>query len=158
MRVTRQDAWTKDEDLILAETTLKYIREGKTQLDAFKEVGKTLSRTPAACGFRWNSTLRKQYEEAIERAKEERKSGSLTTINLKGTSDYFLENVKEAIQILTEVKHFSEKDFTNLTSNGLLVKQLKEENDELKRKVKRYEEAWREMGRLWAWVKNGEES
>lgn len=158
MRVTRQDAWTKDEDLILAETTLKYIREGKTQLDAFKEVGKTLSRTPAACGFRWNSTLRKQYEEAIERAKEERKSGSLTTINLKGTSDYFLENVKEAIQILTEVKHFSEKDFTNLTSNGLLVKKLKEENDELKRKVKRYEEAWREMGRLWAWVKNGEES
>jgi prespore-specific regulator len=69
----RQDAWTQDEDLLLAEVTLKHIREGSTQLLAFEEVGEKLSRTPAACGFRWNSLIRKQYETAISLAKKQRK-------------------------------------------------------------------------------------
>lgn len=73
MATTRQDAWTEDEDLLLAEVVLTYIREGGTQLKAFEEVGRKLSRTPAACGFRWNSYLRKQYSEQIELAKKERK-------------------------------------------------------------------------------------
>ena len=68
MATTRQDAWTDDEDLLLAEVVLRHIREGGTQLSAFKEVGKNLSRTPAACGFRWNSYVRKQYKERIEEA------------------------------------------------------------------------------------------
>ncbi|PKR78525.1 RsfA family transcriptional regulator [Halalkalibacillus sediminis] len=70
---TRQDAWTKDEDLLLAQIVLQYIREGKTQMSAFKEVGKRLSRTPQACGFRWNANLRKQYDQAIQLAKKQRK-------------------------------------------------------------------------------------
>jgi prespore-specific regulator len=69
----RQDAWTKDEDAILAEVTLRHIREGSTQLVAFEEVGEKLTRTPAACGFRWNSLIRKQYEKAIAEAKKVRK-------------------------------------------------------------------------------------
>jgi prespore-specific regulator len=69
----RQDAWTKDEDAILAEVTLRHIREGSTQLVAFEEVGEKLTRTPAACGFRWNSLIRKQYEKAIAEAKKLRK-------------------------------------------------------------------------------------
>lgn len=73
MPSVRQDAWTKDEDLFLAEVVLRHIREGSTQLRAFEEVGKALSRTAAACGFRWNSTVRKQYKAAIELAKKERK-------------------------------------------------------------------------------------
>lgn len=60
MYVTRQDAWTEEEDKILAETVLRYIRDGKTQLEAFKMVAEHLSRTSAACGFRWNATLRKK--------------------------------------------------------------------------------------------------
>ena len=73
MATTRQDAWTDDEDLLLAEVVLRHIREGGTQLSAFKEVGKNLSRTPAACGFRCNSYVRKQYKERIEEAKHLRK-------------------------------------------------------------------------------------
>lgn len=73
MPITRQDAWSQDEDLILAETVLRYIREGGTQLKAFEEVGKRLSRTSAACGFRWNSYVRKQYKSGIELAKKQRK-------------------------------------------------------------------------------------
>ena len=73
MAVSRQDAWTHDEDLILAELVLRHIREGSTQLTAFEEVGKRLSRTSAACGFRWNSYVRKQYISGIELAKKQRK-------------------------------------------------------------------------------------
>ncbi|WP_456275599.1 RsfA family transcriptional regulator [Bacillus sp. AK128] len=73
MNTVRQDAWTQDEDLFLAEVVLRYIREGGTQLTAFEEVGRKLSRTSAACGFRWNSYVRKQYKQAIEIAKKQRK-------------------------------------------------------------------------------------
>ena len=37
MSTTRQDAWTQDEDLLLAEVVLRYIREGGTQLQALKK-------------------------------------------------------------------------------------------------------------------------
>lgn len=74
MSLTRQDAWSQDEDLLLAELVLKYIREGSTQLQAFEEVGKRLKRTAAACGFRWNSYVRKQYKAGIELAKKQRKA------------------------------------------------------------------------------------
>jgi len=70
---TRQDAWSHEEDVLLAETVLQYIREGKTQLAAFEVVGRQLHRTAAACGFRWNAEVRKRHLEAIEQAKKQRK-------------------------------------------------------------------------------------
>ncbi|MFJ5622219.1 RsfA family transcriptional regulator [Peribacillus loiseleuriae] len=73
MSMARQDAWTQDEDVLLAEVVLRHIREGSTQLNSFEEVGKSLSRTAAACGFRWNSHVRKQYKSGIELAKMQRK-------------------------------------------------------------------------------------
>lgn len=73
MVAIRQDAWTEEDDLILAETTLRHIREGSTQLAAFDEVGEKIGRTGAACGFRWNSYVRKKHEEAIQIAKAQRK-------------------------------------------------------------------------------------
>ncbi|WP_409253600.1 RsfA family transcriptional regulator [Bacillus sp. SCS-153A] len=73
MTSNRQDAWSQDEDLLLAEVVLRHIREGGTQLQAFEEVGRKLSRTAAACGFRWNSFVRKQYKSGIELAKRQRK-------------------------------------------------------------------------------------
>ena len=39
MAVTRQDAWSEDDDLLLAEVTLRHIREGSTQLAAFRRSG-----------------------------------------------------------------------------------------------------------------------
>src|SRR5699024_5002606 len=70
---TRQDAWTEENDLLLAETVLRHVREGSTQLNAFEEVGDKLNRTSAACGFRWNAVVRHQYEKALELAKKQRK-------------------------------------------------------------------------------------
>lgn len=73
MTKVRQDAWSHEDDLLLAETVLRHIREGSTQLEAFEEVGDRLNRTGAACGFRWNAIVRKKYEQAIEIAKKQRK-------------------------------------------------------------------------------------
>lgn len=72
MTAVRQDAWSAEDDLILAEVTLRHIREGSTQLNAFEEVGERIGRTAAACGFRWNSCVRKKYEAAISIAKAQR--------------------------------------------------------------------------------------
>lgn len=155
MNSTRQDAWTKDEDVLLAETVLRYIREGKTQLEAFKDVAEQLSRTPAACGFRWNATIRKQYQEAIEQAKKDRKRGSqlnpwnyVPPIGLKEP-----DTIDQAILLLEQMK---KKSSTHLTHDGQreVVKQLEEENARLKEQLLRYDEAWKEMGNLWKWVKS----
>lgn len=69
----RQDAWTVEDDLLLAETVLRHVREGSTQLNAFEEVGDRLNRTSAACGFRWNAVVRHNYEKALQLAKKQRK-------------------------------------------------------------------------------------
>ncbi|GAB3806557.1 RsfA family transcriptional regulator [Virgibacillus kimchii] len=69
----RQDAWSHEDDLLLAETVLRHIREGSTQLNAFEEVGDKLNRTSAACGFRWNAEVRNKYDSAIDLAKRQRK-------------------------------------------------------------------------------------
>ncbi|WP_010098968.1 RsfA family transcriptional regulator [Ornithinibacillus scapharcae] len=73
MTKVRQDAWSHEDDLLLAETVLRHIREGSTQLNAFEEVGDKLNRTSAACGFRWNAEIRKKYINAIDLAKRQRK-------------------------------------------------------------------------------------
>lgn len=69
----RQDAWSPEDDVRLAEIVLRHVGTGSTQLAAFAEAGALLSRTAAACGFRWNSNVRKKYEEEMKKAKEKRK-------------------------------------------------------------------------------------
>lgn len=69
----RQDAWMEENDILLAETVLRHVREGSTQLSAFEEVGDGLNRTAAACGFRWNAVVRRDYEQELEESKKERK-------------------------------------------------------------------------------------
>lgn len=73
LRTMRQDAWTTEDDAVLAEIVLKHIGDGSTQLAGFNEASRRLGRTAAACGFRWNACVRKQYRPAIEVAKEDRK-------------------------------------------------------------------------------------
>jgi prespore-specific regulator len=73
LRTMRQDAWTTEDDAILAEVVIKHIRDGSTQLAGFNEASRRLGRTAAACGFRWNACVRKQFRPQIEEAKEDRK-------------------------------------------------------------------------------------
>ncbi|WP_102271562.1 RsfA family transcriptional regulator [Cytobacillus massiliigabonensis] len=111
MSSTRQDAWTHDEDLLLAEIVLRHIREGGTQLQAFDKVGKELTRTAAACGFRWNSYVRKQYKSGIELAKrqrKERKQNNPPVEDIKQDTDYILEDEVVAHQEEKKLWEFEE--------------------------------------------------
>lgn len=102
MVATRQDAWSEDDDLLLAEVTLRHIREGGTQLSAFEEVGYRLARTAAACGFRWNSLVRKKYESAIQIAKAQRQQRKS-----RGKSRYIPESEHSFSQVHTRMQEYS---------------------------------------------------
>lgn len=152
MSVSRQDAWTQDEDLILAELVLRHIREGSTQLIAFEEVGKRLSRTPAACGFRWNSYVRKQYNSGIELAKKQRKESKKSHFKGKSISTVVEEVQHEILEQsqtlnLNDVISFLASLEKNTASRGIEDERLKqhnvtlqEENEVLKKEVEELED------------------
>lgn len=161
MNRTRQDAWSNDEDVILADTVLRYIREGKTQLEAFKDVANQLSRTSAACGFRWNATIRKNYQDVVNAAKEERKNRTHnSTQYVKSDSlENDHETIETAILLLENMKStYSKENSIQQKEREIAVKKLEEENNQLKTAIDRYDEAWKEMGNLWSWVKSSVKS
>ncbi|MEH7456803.1 RsfA family transcriptional regulator [Bacillus sp. JJ1127] len=141
MATTRQDAWNDDEDLLLAEVVLRHIREGGTQLSAFKEVGRNLSRTPAACGFRWNSYVRKQYKERIEEAKQIRK-----VENYEVKQPKVVENSSISIT-LNDVIDFLQKYKDEKESKVLQqkIELLQKEKEWLLQRLAVYEEEYRTL-------------
>ncbi|MED3691696.1 RsfA family transcriptional regulator [Peribacillus butanolivorans] len=168
MSLTRQDAWTQDEDLLLVEVVLRHIREGSTQLRAFEEVGKQVSRTSAACGFRWNSFVRKQYKSGIELAKKQRKEQAVKetdfetetvvaefkTIEPKTNEERENESItlQEVILYLTkmdELIQLDSKEKERISEHSLLLEQendrLQDENRLLKENLKVVEEDYRAL-------------
>lgn len=169
MTIARQDAWTHDEDLLLAEVVLRHIREGSTQLKAFEEVGKQLSRTSAACGFRWNSFVRKQYKSGIELAKKQRKEQVVNNPEEERDSIATVENVtieeitpehegkesitlQEVILYLTKMDEFFQldnKEKERISERSLFLERenvrLLEENVLLKENLKAVEEDYRAL-------------
>lgn len=139
MNSSRQDAWTTSEDKFLADTILRYIKEGGTQLEAFKEVAEQLKRTPAACGFRWNANIRKIYEDQVEQAKRQRKDA----VNIVDASQLDSHSIDSAISILESLKR--REDNSEELQNKLLFAELKEENQQLERLIKQYEAIWQQM-------------
>lgn len=92
MSKLRQDAWVKENDELLAEAVLRHVKEGSTQLNAFEEAGDALSRTAAACGFRWNAVVRRLYEQELADAKKERKERlrALNSTSKRRSSNVYL--------------------------------------------------------------------
>ncbi|MGG4495559.1 hypothetical protein [Brevibacillus reuszeri] len=64
--------WSHLEDSTLLEIVIRNIRTGKTQKEAFHEVGIEVGRSEEACGFRWNNVVRKQNKERVDMALAER--------------------------------------------------------------------------------------
>ncbi len=126
MSVNRQDAWNEDDDLILAEVILRHIRDGSTQLKAFDEVAEKLARTAAACGFRWNSVVRKRYEAAIDIARAQRQAMKK---KVRNQADKSSQPTK-----VTKMEH-SDEEPKVLTFDDVLkyLKQIKTEYYELKK-------------------------
>ncbi|MDF2945878.1 MAG: gerR [Bacillales bacterium] len=147
MAITRQDAWTDDEDKLLANTVIQFILEGGTQLSAFEVVGKKLSRTSAACGFRWNSAVRKNYINDIAAAKKKKKLAGKNKVKVipevssnenvvKDNRD--VDRESNTLQIFSRVKEdigVLEAIFLNKGKEDKSFQQLKLENEQLKNKV-----------------------
>lgn len=172
MSPTRQDAWSQDEDLLLAEVVLRHIREGGTQLQAFEEVGRRLSRTAAACGFRWNSYVRKQYKSGIELAKKQRKElkkqSSLSerepSIEPDFSNDspqqdnspqngeitfqaviHFLHGLHKKAELSSAVQEDNEKTFGKIKELEKKTFYLAAENERLEKNLKAIEEEYRSL-------------
>lgn len=145
----RQDAWSHEDDLLLAETVLRHIREGGTQLNAFEEVGDKLNRTSAAVGFRWNAIVRNKYDQAIQLAKKQRKerkrtqamttvmpsSEKVTEVNQGKPIDI---DIQDVIQFLKQLKNNTVQSHQLKSQTEKLQKeneQLRLENERLKQAV-----------------------
>lgn len=152
MVANRQDAWTPDDDLLLAEVTLRHIREGGTQLRAFEEVADKLGRTSAACGFRWNSTVRRNYESAIAIAKGQRQKNKLKRANNRRVEKIDSLVVSEELTVLPK----ENLDFDAIIQFIKNQKQVYQEvikrtrflEDELVKKEKQIEDLKKENQRI----------
>ncbi|GAA0601755.1 RsfA family transcriptional regulator [Virgibacillus siamensis] len=165
----RQDAWSHEDDLLLAETVLRHIREGSTQLNAFEEVGDQLNRTSAACGFRWNAEVREKYENAIDLAKRQRKekkrAQAVSATNTKQTvaaiphrtavtnNDVQKSETPElsmdtVIQYLTKLK----KDYHASNQSKVSLEQTEKENQMLRDHVEELENKLAETEKQFAAV------
>lgn len=137
----RQDAWSHEDDVLLAETVLRHIREGGTQLLAFDEVGDELNRTSAACGFRWNAVVRQRYVEEIKQAKKERKERKRAAAYLSGRRHVgqpipsYVYNMPTNPTVMTENKEINLEMviqfLKNLGNDNQSSDKLKRENEKL---------------------------
>ncbi|APH04272.1 hypothetical protein [Bacillus weihaiensis] len=110
----RQDAWSNEEDELLAKTILAHIREGGTQSAAYKVVGDKIDRTESACSYRWNSVIRKNYKEAIKEAK--RKKNYIRTSEEESVQDTSLLSTEQSNSV-----HQDKKVHSALTLEDCIV-------------------------------------
>lgn len=146
MSSTRQDAWTHDEDLLLAEVVLRHIRDGGTQLQAFEEVGKQMNRTAAACGFRWNSYVRKQYKSGIELAKKQRKErkgkSKQSDEKIPNNLEYEQNNIEGSVEqsLSNVIKYLQQLQYEKTT-----IEHNAHENEKLKQQIQQLQQSLQEL-------------
>lgn len=144
MSAVRQDAWSPEDDLILAEVTLRHIREGSTQLLAFEEVGERIGRTAAACGFRWNSAVRKKYDAAIQIAKAQRQKRSSRKSAAGMDADAAIASVATLDAELSGKSEAGTEESISFDSIIRYLRQWKGTQAELSRQVRMLEKELRE--------------
>ncbi|MDA3131015.1 RsfA family transcriptional regulator [Aliibacillus thermotolerans] len=158
--LSRQDAWSEEDDLLLAEIVLRHVREGSTQLKAFEEASEKLSRTAAACGFRWNACLRSNYEAALELAKQQRQKKDENPIEANVPTDHrekedekWVDGIEKTIAFLQELsQELNEKNDNSVTvlvqeKNTLEkeVQSLEGELETMKRDYERLKEDYKKL-------------
>ncbi|WP_051271993.1 hypothetical protein [Shimazuella kribbensis] len=126
--------WTPEEDQLLSRSVLHTISKGGTQLTAFSEVGKQISRTAGACGFRWNAVLRGQNPTSYSEAKKKR-----VYIQLEKKRKSKVETFSEVFELLKQTEQVwikQQKEISRLTQSISKTKQrintLIQENQKFK--------------------------
>ncbi|SEB27643.1 hypothetical protein [Paenibacillus sp. 276b] len=136
----RKDGWDTDADLYLAQTVLKHIESGSTQLKAFEEASEILKRTSAACGFRWNGAVRKKYEQAIEKAKmvrlQNKNQGKVVSINESKNSLLEISKDPRAVGDLIKEETFDNEAAIPLQLDQEILKVYNEAMDQVSNNMK----------------------
>jgi prespore-specific regulator len=144
-RANRKDNWSPEDDKLLAETVIRHIRGGSTQLKAFEEAAASLSRSSAACGFRWNSAVRKQHQKDIEEAKKTRlkletrtgvkvKISEATELPAPSVTTIPEEPLDKQLELFMEIAKRFKKTIDNM---GNEIRHLREELVERDREIER---------------------
>lgn len=97
----RKDQWTEEDDARLAEIVIQAVKSRGTQLEAFEQAAAELNRTKQACGFRWNKTLRGQYNQTLHTIRNKPQQSMRSHLKLALTS---FDELTEAYTLL-EKKH-----------------------------------------------------
>ncbi|MCY0886994.1 MAG: RsfA family transcriptional regulator [Alicyclobacillaceae bacterium] len=160
LRTMRQDAWTSEDDAILAEIVLRHIRDGSTQLAGFNEASRRLGRTAAACGFRWNACVRKQQRNIIEVAKEERKDKKAERVQAQlegGDLDHptaTLMSWAQVLRFLRQEKNTAGQWASRWRNAERQCSEWKQRFAELEREHRKQTEAFRNMRQEYETVVN----
>ncbi|UOF92206.1 hypothetical protein LSG31_08595 [Fodinisporobacter ferrooxydans] len=94
----RKDSWTPELDQLLLDIVIEGLNEGMTQVACFAKAAERIGKSQSACAFRFNTTIRKQASEAIERAKESGKNKKNTSQNVS------MQFVTDAVFTITDEK------------------------------------------------------
>src|SRR5690606_16634074 len=114
---------------------LAHIRDGSTQLQAFEAAGRKLKRTAAACGFRWNSNIRKQYKEAIDLAKKQKKEKK------KEVTQEVVPTVNPSVLVKESVEaEVNEQEVVSISDALQYIKRIETELENISNYKKRSEE------------------
>lgn len=150
----RKDSWSPEEDKLLVETVLSYVKQNKRQVDAFAEVGEKLKRTKSATAFRWNNRLRKDNEKelksAMNKAARKSKIGKVEVRHLKEKKveeqvvvaeesakiNMTLDDLISFLQLMKEEKNSKKEEQTEA------YRKLQEEKNELEIRLKELEKRY----------------
>ncbi|MFC5449048.1 RsfA family transcriptional regulator [Paenibacillus aestuarii] len=137
----REDAWQDSDDITLAQTVISHVKLGSTQLAAFEEAAEILGRTSAACGFRWNSEVRKGYETDIKDAKLNRSRAKQKPPTIKN-EEVFVSVTKDSIrnnipfeEVMTTIITLANEQLQTYQTLIEENKRLKNENSELRKQI-----------------------
>lgn len=137
---SRKGNWSEEEDQFLSNTVIQYIQERKTQLEAFKDVAETIHRTPAACGYRWNAKLRNDFQEELKQTKSDKRADS--SINQPFHQEERNIEAENPLQVALQYLECLDKYRLHSLESIQELSELKRENEQLKRKLAYFEQAY----------------
>lgn len=131
--------WEED-DLLLAETVLRYVRNGDTVNDACKEVERILDgkRKFSTLKYRWFIVLKPNYLEAYEMAKSQAQINNFK-IDSKIKNNHFDNEDVDIEDLYKMIKTIRRKERNNKLSQEELFR-LDKENMDLKDRLAKLEE------------------
>lgn len=127
----RKNTWSVNDDTLLADVVLSCIQNGETQLKAFEQAAAKLNRTASACGFRWNSTVRKNYEDILRGFKKGRKVKPNIVQTNEHVDNEVLVNLFNYIKELEQRIEDQEKEIEQLREQNRINKERSIANEEL---------------------------